>query len=65
MEEETKTKKHYWQVDCLVCETHVYLAAHDYGIVSTAQGAEFIRKPTFICGKCGSVSTVELGEGAA
>ena len=59
--EETKTRR-FWKVDCLMCETHVCLDIGDYSIISTDQGAGFIRKPNFICGKCRSVCTVELVE---
>ena len=48
-----------WHVECMMCDTAVDIDAE--AIISTDQGAEFIRKPDFICGKCSSVCTVSLG----
>ena len=52
----------YWEVKCLMCQTHVCLDIGDYRIFSTDQAAEFIRVPEYICGKCKSVCKVELRE---
>ena len=54
--------KRFWLVSCLMCRTTVQLDIDDFRIVSTDQGAEFIRQPHFICGKCKSVCTSELIE---
>ena len=55
-------KKKFWSVQCIVCNTTVDLYIGDYRIISTDQGAEFIRVPKFICGKCGSDCYVKLVE---
>lgn len=59
---EKKAGKRVWAVNCLICETTVDLDIGDFKIISTDQGAEFIRVPRFICGKCKSECTVELVE---
>ena len=58
MEEE----KRYWKVECMMCETHVCLDIDEFRIISTDQGAVFIKKPDFICGECKSVCVVKLHE---
>lgn len=57
-----KETKRFWAVRCMMCETMVDLPLDDFRIISTDQGAEFIRKPDFICGKCRSVCMVDLKE---
>lgn len=54
-----KTKR-FWSIECLTCETTLDLKASDFSIISTDQGAEFIRKPTFVCGKCGNKCYIKL-----
>ena len=49
-----------WRVECMMCETTVDLPIGEYRIISTDQAAEFLRVPTFICGKCQSECPVTL-----
>ena len=56
-----KNKK-YWVVKCLSCGTKPDLDTSNFIICNIDQDAEFIRVPSFICGKCSSVCTVELKE---
>lgn len=59
--EEKKTKdSRVWVVKCIPCGTAVHLDIGEFRIISTDQGAEFIRKPAFVCGKCGSNCAVFL-----
>jgi hypothetical protein len=49
-----------WLVECYLCETRVELDASEFTVTSIDQGAQFIRKPKYICRKCNSDCNVTL-----
>ena len=49
-------------VKCVMCDVQVDIPLSQERIISTDQGAGFIRKPDFICEKCGSTCEVTLPE---
>jgi len=58
--EKTEKRTRVWAIQCLTCETTLDLPTDDFRIISTDQGAEFIRKPVFVCGKCNNECFVRL-----
>jgi hypothetical protein len=54
--------KRLWKVDCPLCETTLNLDVDEFKVTSTDQGAEFIRQPLFVCGKCGTYCRVRLSK---
>lgn len=60
MNKDDGKKEVFWLVRCLMCQTSVCLGIGDFRIISTDQAAEFIKVPSFICGKCKSVCQVKL-----
>jgi Fe-S-cluster-containing hydrogenase component 2 len=56
-------EKQYWKVECHTCQTQVCLEIDEFSLISTDQAAPFIRKPSFVCGKCNRVCSVTLSVG--
>ena len=54
-------KEKKWNIRCHLCKVSVELGVEQ--VYSTDQGAEFLKKPTYICGKCRSDCTVKLAGG--
>jgi len=48
-----------WKVWCPTCDTTLAMKL-EHPITSTDQGARFIRKPAFVCEKCGNNCDVKL-----
>ena len=49
-----------WNIWCPTCNTTLSMDTSEFVVTSTDQGARFIRKPTFVCDKCGNNCHVEL-----
>jgi len=58
----SRAETRIWSVECHTCETSLGLNIDEFRIVSTDQGAEFIRKPVFVCGKCKNECHITLRE---
>lgn len=53
-------EKRVWRVSCMVCDTRLDLDFIGFRLISKGQAAEFIRKPFFVCGKCGQACRVQM-----
>lgn len=46
-------RKEVWWIECTVCKTGAHVDIEK--IIVTDQGAEFLREPRYLCGKCNSL----------